>query len=38
MIELTFAQAVVIGLAMIAAGGTICVVVVALCMAARDER
>lgn len=38
MIELTFAQAVFIGLAMIAAGGSIGVVVVALCMAARDER
>lgn len=38
MIELTFAKAVFIGLAMIAAGGSIGVIVVALCMAARDER
>lgn len=38
MIELTVAKAVFIGLAMIAAGGSIGVVVVALCMAARDER
>ena len=38
MIELTFAKAVFICLAMIAAGGSIGVVVVALCMAARDER
>ena len=38
MIELTFGQAVLIGLAMLTAGGSIGVVVVALCMAARDER
>ena len=38
MIELTFAKAVFIGLAMIAAGGSIGVVVVDLCVAARDER
>ena len=38
MIELTFTQAVLIGLAMLAAGGSIGVIVVALCMAARDER
>ena len=36
MIELTFAKAAFIGMAMIAAGGSIGVVVVALCMAARD--
>ena len=38
MIELTVVKAVFIGLAMIAAGVSIGVVVVALCMAARDER
>lgn len=38
MIELTFGQAILIELAMLAAGGSIGVVVVALCMAARDER
>ena len=38
MIELTFTKAVFIGMAMIAAGGSIGVVVVALCVAARDER
>lgn len=38
MIEMTFTQAVLIGMAMLAAGGSIGVVVVALCMAARDER
>ena len=38
MIELTFAKAAFIGMVMIAAGGSIGVVVVALCMAARDER
>ena len=37
MIELTFTQAVLIGLAMLAAGGSIGAVVVALCVAARDE-
>ena len=38
MIELTFTQAVFLGMAMLTAGGSIGVVVVALCMAARDER
>ena len=38
MIELTFAKAAFIGLAMLAAGGSIGIVVAALCVAARDER
>ena len=38
MIELTFTQAVLIGMAMLAACGSIGVVVVALCVAAMDER
>lgn len=38
MIELTFAKAVFLGMAMLTAGGSIGVIVVALCMAARDER
>ena len=38
MIELTFTQAVLIGLAMLTAGGSIGVIVVAMCAAARDER
>ena len=38
MIELTFTQAVLIGLAMIAAGGSVGVVVVALCVAGRDDQ
>lgn len=38
MIKLTFTQAVLIGMAMIAAGGSIGIVVAALCVAARDER
>ena len=35
MIELTFTQAVLIGLAMIAAGGSIGAVVVAMCVAVK---
>ena len=35
MIELTFAQAVFIGLAMLAAGGSIGAVVVAMCVAVK---
>lgn len=35
MIELTFTQAVLIGMAMIAAGGSVGVVVVAMCVAAK---